>query len=74
MLLHAAECWAAPCTSAYLRSPHAPIPACLPPPQIIPNTEVVVGDVMLVDTGDKIIADGVMIDGHHLVRAAGWGY
>lgn len=49
--------------------------SCPPaPPQIIPNTEVVVGDVMLVDTGDKIIADGVMIDGHHLVRAAGWGY
>ena len=36
-------------------------------PQIIPNTEVVVGDVMLVDTGDKIVADGIMVDGHHLV-------
>jgi len=43
----------------------------IPPPfkQIIHNTDVVVGDVMLVDTGDKIIADGVMVDGHHLV---GW--
>jgi hypothetical protein len=38
--------------------------------QVIPNTDVVVGDVMLVDTGDKIIADGIMVDGHHLVRGA----
>jgi Ca2+-transporting ATPase len=36
---------------------------------IVPNFDVVVGDVMLVDTGDKIVADGVMVDGHHLVRA-----
>jgi P-type E1-E2 ATPase len=36
-------------------------------PQLIKNTDIVVGDVMQVDTGDKIIADGIMIDGHHLV-------
>jgi P-type E1-E2 ATPase len=35
--------------------------------QLIKNTDIVVGDVMQVDTGDKIIADGIMIDGHHLV-------
>jgi hypothetical protein len=43
----------------------------------VPNKDIVVGDVMLIDTGDKIIADGIMVDGHHLVRgaaaAAGWG-
>lgn len=37
--------------------------------QIVNNTDVVVGDLMLLDTGDKLIADGVMVDGHHLVRA-----
>jgi Ca2+-transporting ATPase len=36
-------------------------------PQIINNTDVLVGDVMLIDTGDKIVADGIMVDGHHLV-------
>ncbi|KAI8473287.1 MAG: plasma membrane calcium ATPase [Monoraphidium minutum] len=35
--------------------------------KLIPNTAVVVGDLMVVDMGDKIIADGVMVDGHHLV-------
>ncbi len=29
---------------------------------MVPNTEVVVGDVMFLDTGDKIIADGIVID------------
>lgn len=28
----------------------------------VPNYEVVVGDVMLLDTGDKIIADGYTIE------------
>ena len=28
----------------------------------IPNHDVVVGDVMLLDTGDKIIADGFTIE------------
>jgi P-type Ca2+ transporter type 2C len=28
--------------------------------EVIPNTAVVVGDVMFLDTGDKIVADGVM--------------
>jgi uncharacterized membrane protein YgcG len=42
--------------------------------QMVPNTDIVVGDVMLVDTGDKIIADGVMVDGHNLVGKVGkWG-
>ncbi len=31
------------------------------------NSEVVVGDVLCLDTGDKIVADGYMIDGHGLV-------
>jgi hypothetical protein len=35
--------------------------------QLVKNTDVVVGDVMQVDTGDKLIADGVLIDHHHLV-------
>ena len=48
-------------------TPHSPCH-----PQIIPNTDVVVGDVMIIDTGDKIIADGVMIDGHSLVGGV-WG-
>ena len=34
---------------------------------LVPNTDVVVGDVMLLNTGDKLIADGLMLDGHHLV-------
>jgi Ca2+-transporting ATPase len=40
---------------------------------MIPNTDIVVGDVMILDTGDKIIADGVMIDGHSLVRLVARG-
>lgn len=28
----------------------------------VPNTDVVVGDVMLLDTGDKIVADGYVIE------------
>ena len=35
--------------------------------QLVKNTDVVVGDVMQVDTGDKLIADGVLIDHHHLI-------
>ncbi|KAL4452347.1 hypothetical protein ABPG75_008009 [Micractinium tetrahymenae] len=33
----------------------------------IPNTDVVVGDVMLLDTGDKLVADGYVIEVHGLV-------
>jgi hypothetical protein len=33
----------------------------------IPNHEVVVGDVMLLDTGDKIVADGHTIETHGMV-------
>lgn len=28
----------------------------------VPNYEVVVGDLMLLDTGDKIIADGYVVE------------
>ncbi|GLC40623.1 hypothetical protein PLESTM_001094100 [Pleodorina starrii] len=34
---------------------------------LIPNTEVVVGDVLFLDTGDKVIADGIVIDSQGLV-------
>lgn len=35
--------------------------------QLVPNTDIVVGDVMVLDTGDKVIADGVEIEGHNLI-------
>ncbi|KAI7841822.1 hypothetical protein COHA_004351 [Chlorella ohadii] len=35
--------------------------------QTVPNYEVVVGDLMLLDTGDKIIADGYVVETHGLV-------
>ena len=31
------------------------------------NTEVVVGDLLLLDTGDKIVADGIVAKSFHLV-------
>jgi P-type Ca2+ transporter type 2C len=34
--------------------------------QLVPNTDVVVGDLMVLDTGDKVVADGVEIEGHGL--------
>lgn len=34
---------------------------------VVGNHELVVGDVMILDTGDKVVADGVEIDGHGLV-------
>ncbi|KAG2437196.1 hypothetical protein HXX76_005860 [Chlamydomonas incerta] len=34
---------------------------------LVANTEIVVGDVMFLDTGDKIIADGVLIDSQGIV-------
>ncbi|KAG2435667.1 hypothetical protein HXX76_006868 [Chlamydomonas incerta] len=34
---------------------------------LVPNTEIVVGDVMFLDTGDKVIADGIVIDSQGLV-------
>lgn len=40
---------------------------CCALPQIIKNTDMVVGDVYLVNMGDKVVADGIMIDGFHLV-------
>ena len=33
---------------------------------IVKNTELVVGDVMLLDTGDKVVADAYVIDSHGL--------
>eukprot|EP00879_Flechtneria_rotunda_P003828 GHRR01004068.1.p1 GENE.GHRR01004068.1~~GHRR01004068.1.p1 ORF type:complete len:993 (+),score=315.28 GHRR01004068.1:1703-4681(+) len=35
--------------------------------QVIKNTELVVGDVYLINMGDKVVADGIMLDGYHLV-------
>ncbi|GFR48829.1 hypothetical protein Agub_g10782 [Astrephomene gubernaculifera] len=34
---------------------------------LVPNTEVVVGDVLLLDTGDKVVADGIVFEAHGLV-------
>ncbi|EFJ49476.1 hypothetical protein VOLCADRAFT_104340 [Volvox carteri f. nagariensis] len=34
---------------------------------LIPNTDVVVGDILFLDTGDKVIADGIVIDSQGLV-------
>ena len=34
---------------------------------MVQNTEVVVGDIMFLDTGDKIIADGVLFKSQGLV-------
>lgn len=39
----------------------------MPWSQVVPNTDLVVGDVLLVNMGDKVVADGIMIDGFHLV-------
>lgn len=35
--------------------------------RLVKNTEVVVGDLLLLDTGDKLIADGVLVETHGLV-------
>jgi magnesium-transporting ATPase (P-type) len=35
--------------------------------QMVKNTDLVVGDVYLVNMGDKVVADGIMLDGFHLV-------
>lgn len=34
---------------------------------LVPNTAIVVGDVLMLDTGDKVIADALLIAGHGLV-------
>ena len=34
--------------------------------QLINNTEIVVGDILLLETGDKIVADGVVIESNGL--------
>lgn len=34
---------------------------------LVRNTEVVVGDVMFLDMGDKVIADGIVIESQGLV-------
>ncbi|KAG2453047.1 hypothetical protein HYH02_002382 [Chlamydomonas schloesseri] len=33
---------------------------------LVPNTDLVVGDVMLLDTGDKVVADAIVIDSQGL--------
>jgi hypothetical protein len=35
--------------------------------KVVANTQLVVGDVLIVGMGDKVVADGIMIDGFHLV-------
>ena len=40
---------------------------CAKQETLIPNTEVLVGDVLMLDTGDKVVADGLVIHGHGLV-------
>ena len=34
---------------------------------LVPNPQIVVGDVIILQTGDKITADGVVIDSHNMV-------
>lgn len=34
---------------------------------LVENTEIVVGDILLLDTGDKIVADGLLAKGFNLV-------
>ena len=34
---------------------------------LVENTEVVVGDLLLLDTGDKLVADGIVVKGFNLV-------
>ncbi|KAG2490086.1 hypothetical protein HYH03_011392 [Edaphochlamys debaryana] len=34
--------------------------------QLVENTDIVVGDVMVLDTGDKVVADGIVIDSQGL--------
>jgi P-type Ca2+ transporter type 2C len=34
--------------------------------QLVENSEIVVGDVMMLDTGDKVVADGYTIEVHNL--------
>lgn len=34
---------------------------------LVPNTQIVVGDVIILQTGDKITADGVVIESHNMV-------
>ena len=33
---------------------------------LVTNTDVVVGDVLLLDTGDRVVADGVAVEAHGL--------
>ena len=33
---------------------------------LVTNTDVVVGDVLLVDTGDRVVADGIVVEAHGL--------
>ena len=34
---------------------------------LIPNTDIVVGDLLKLETGDKIAADGLCVESHNLV-------
>ena len=33
---------------------------------LVTNTDVVVGDVLLLDTGDRVVADGIAVEAHGL--------
>ena len=33
---------------------------------LVTNTDVVVGDVLLLDTGDRLVADGIAVEAHGL--------
>ncbi|KAL3147296.1 hypothetical protein ABBQ32_002784 [Trebouxia sp. C0010 RCD-2024] len=35
--------------------------------QLVPNTDIVVGDVLVLATGDKVTADGIVIEAHGLI-------
>ncbi len=40
---------------------------------LVENTDIVVGDVMLLDTGDKVVADAIVIDSQVGCRGRGGG-
>lgn len=33
---------------------------------LVTNTDVVVGDILLLDTGDRVVADGIAVEAHGL--------
>ena len=39
---------------------------------LVTNTDVVVGDILLLDTGDKLVADGIAVEAFGLVIDEVW--